>query len=92
MKLEAVVRTKRGKSASRRLRRSSRLPAIIYGRNEAPLSVELDHNEVINQIDKPGFYKEIELCVQGTEIRVKLKEIQRHVFKPKVEHLDFIRI
>lgn len=92
MKIEAIVREALGKGASRRLRHADKVPAIIYGGNEAALSITLEHNVVINQMEKAEFYQEITLVVNGKEIKVKPQDIQRHAFKPKVMHIDFIRI
>ncbi|MFD2179600.1 50S ribosomal protein L25 [Veronia pacifica] len=92
MKFEAVVRTEQGKGASRRLRHADQFPAVIYGGKEAAVAVALDHNQVINQMDKPGFYEAITLVIDGKEVNVKPQDIQRHPFKPKVMHMDFIRI
>ncbi|MBD1577323.1 MULTISPECIES: 50S ribosomal protein L25 [Vibrio] len=92
MKFEAVVRTELGKSASRRLRLTGQFPAIIYGGEAAPVSIALIHSDVINQMDKPEFYEAITLVVDGKEVKVKPQDVQRHAFKPKVEHMDFIRV
>jgi large subunit ribosomal protein L25 len=92
MKFEAVVRTEQGKGASRRLRHAGKFPAIVYGGTEAPVSIELIHSDVINQMDKPEFYEAIELVIDGAAVKVKPQDVQRHAFKPKVEHMDFIRI
>ncbi|MGF1723698.1 50S ribosomal protein L25 [Photobacterium nomapromontoriensis] len=92
MKFEAVVRTDLGKGASRRLRHANKFPAIVYGGEAAPISIELDHDSVINQMDKAAFYEAITLVIDGQEVKVKPQDIQRHVFKPKVEHMDFKRI
>ncbi|ELR67780.1 LSU ribosomal protein L25p [Photobacterium marinum] len=92
MKFEAVVRTDLGKGASRRLRLTNKFPAIIYGGEEAPVAIELNHDDVINQMDKPEFYEAITLVVDGKEVKVKPQDIQRHAYKPKVDHMDFKRI
>ncbi|KMV30818.1 50S ribosomal protein L25 [Photobacterium swingsii] len=92
MKFEAVVRTDLGKGASRRLRHAEKFPAIVYGGEAAPIAIELLHSDVINQMDKPAFYEEITLVIEGQEVKVKPQDIQRHAFKPKVEHMDFKRI
>jgi len=49
--LDASIRTDLGKGASRRLRREEKLPGIIYGGEEAPVSITLDHNKVNNAAD-----------------------------------------
>ncbi|AEH33380.1 LSU ribosomal protein L25P [Vibrio anguillarum 775] len=92
MKFEAVVRTELGKGASRRLRHAGQFPAVVYGGEAAPVAIALDHSDVINQMDKPEFYEAITLVIDGAEVKVKPQDVQRHVFKPKVEHMDFIRI
>lgn len=92
MKFEAQVRSCQGKGASRRLRHAEKFPAIIYGGKEAPISIVLDHNLIITQIDKPEFYEAITLVIDGKELTVKPQDIQRHPFKPKVMHMDFIRV
>lgn len=92
MKFEAVVRTELGKGASRRLRHAGKFPAVIYGGEAAAVAIELVHTEVINQMDKPEFYEAITLLIDGAEVKVKPQDVQRHAFKPKVEHMDFIRI
>ncbi|CAH0533385.1 50S ribosomal protein L25 [Vibrio stylophorae] len=92
MKFEAILRTEQGKGASRRLRHANQFPAIIYGGTEAPVAIALNHDDVINQMDKPAFYEGIILVVDGKEVKVKPQDIQRHPFKPKVQHMDFVRI
>ncbi|MCW8327805.1 50S ribosomal protein L25 [Photobacterium sp. SDRW27] len=92
MKFEAVVRTDLGKGASRRLRHAEQFPAIVYGGEAAPIAIALQHSDVINQMDKPEFYEEITLVIDGAEVKVKPQDIQRHAYKPKVEHMDFKRI
>ncbi|MGF1681887.1 50S ribosomal protein L25 [Photobacterium makurazakiensis] len=92
MKFEAVVRTDLGKGASRRLRHAEKFPAIIYGGEAAPVAIEILHSDIINQMDKPEFYEGIILVIDGQEVAVKPQDIQRHAFKPKVEHMDFKRV
>ena len=90
--LDASLRTDEGKGASRRLRRTGKVPAIVYGGEAAPIAIELLHSDVINQMDKPEFYEAITLVIDGAEVKVKPQDVQRHAFKPKVEHMDFIRV
>ena len=86
------VRKAQGKGASRRLRVANKFPAIIYGGEAAPIAIELDHDKVWNLQDKPGFYGEVlTLVVDGKEEKVKVQAVQRHPFKPKLAHIDFVR-
>lgn len=90
--INAVERKEQGKGASRRLRAANKFPAIIYGGTEAAVAIELDHDSVMNTQAKPGFYTDVlALVVDGKEIKVKVQAVQRHPFKPKLHHIDFVR-
>ena len=92
-KLDASVRTDLGKGASRRLRREEKLPGIIYGGEEAPVSITLDHNKVNNAADFEAFYSHVlTLNVDGKATEVLVKDMQRHPYKPKIMHIDFQRV
>ncbi|WP_218397104.1 50S ribosomal protein L25/general stress protein Ctc [Alteromonas lipotrueae] len=91
--LEATVRTDLGKGASRRLRREDKLPGIIYGGEEAPVSITLEHNKVNNAADFEAFYSHVlTLNVDGKAVEVLVKDMQRHAFKPRILHVDFQRV
>lgn len=91
--LNATVRADQGKGASRRLRHADKVPAIIYGGTEAAQSLELEHNKVILLANQEAFYTQIlTINVDGKPVQALLKDIQRHPFKPKVLHLDFLRV
>nr|WP_024965112.1 50S ribosomal protein L25 [Pantoea sp. IMH] len=90
--INAEERKEQGKGASRRLRAANKFPAIIYGGKEAAVAIELDHDSVMNTQGKPGFYTDVlTLVVDGKEIKVKVQAVQRHPFKPKLHHIDFVR-
>jgi large subunit ribosomal protein L25 len=92
-KLDASVRTDLGKGASRRLRREEKLPGIIYGGEEAPVSITLDHNKVNNSADFEAFYSHVlEINLDGKVVEVLVKDMQRHPYKPKITHIDFQRV
>ncbi|MFH8135097.1 50S ribosomal protein L25 [Pantoea osteomyelitidis] len=90
--INAVERKEQGKGASRRLRTANKFPAIIYGGSEAAVAIELDHDSVMNMQVKPEFYTDVlTLVVDGKETKVKVQAVQRHPFKPKLHHIDFVR-
>ena len=91
--LDASIRTDLGKGASRRLRREEKLPGIIYGGEEAPVSITLDHNKVNNSADFEAFYSHVlTLNLDGKPVEVLVKDMQRHPYKPKIMHIDFQRV
>ena len=91
--LKAEPRNELGKSASRRLRRSGRIPGTVYGANKEPQSISLSHNEVLHQLDHEAFYSSIlTIKVSAESERVVVKDLQRHPYKPDILHIDFLRI
>ena len=89
----AKIRQEIGKGASRRLRHAGEVPAIIYGKDKAPVSITLDHNTILHAQENDDFYtSELTVVIDGVEEKVKVQAMQRHPYKPKVTHLDFMRI
>jgi large subunit ribosomal protein L25 len=90
--INAEVRNVQGKGASRRMRAANKFPAIIYGGEAAPVAIELEQDKVWNQQTKEGFYSEVlTIVIDGKEEKVKVQAVQRHPFKPKLSHIDFVR-
>lgn len=93
MKFTATARSVQGSSASRRLRRAGRVPAIVYGGKAAPVNVELDHNEIFHALRKEEFHASIlQMQFEGKEEPVLLRSVQWHSYKPQVLHVDFQRV
>ncbi|MDO4936458.1 MAG: 50S ribosomal protein L25/general stress protein Ctc [Sutterellaceae bacterium] len=93
MKFVATSRKSQGTSASRRLRREAKTPAIVYGNNVAATAVELDHNEIYYALQKEKFHSSIlTMELDGKEELVVLRAFQMHPYKNLVLHCDFQRI
>ncbi len=92
--VQAEARTDQGKGASRRLRHAGKVPAIIYGGDDAPVSVTLDHNMILRHLAEEAFYAHIlTLVVDGKKNEVVLKDLQRHPASDvRIMHADFLRI
>ncbi len=92
--VQAELRTDAGKGASRRLRHAGKVPAIMYGGNDTPVSLTLDHNKFIRHLEESAFYAHIlTLVVDGNKSKVVLKDLQRHPASDvKIIHADFLRI
>jgi len=91
--LEAVVRHDMGKGASRRLRREEKVPGVVYGGGKEAVSLTLEHNKASKALENEAFYSHIlTLKIAGNAERVILKAVQRHPFKPRIQHLDFQRV
>jgi large subunit ribosomal protein L25 len=82
-----------GKGASRRLRRSGKVPAILYGGNAQPRQLILDHQNLLTLLVNERFYSTIlSLSVNGEKQAAILKDVQRHPAKNQVLHLDLQRV
>lgn len=91
--INAQTRETSGRSASRCLRRQEKLPGIIYGAKKDPQALTLDHNELIHALEHEAFYSSIlEIKIDGQPQRAVLKALQRHAYKPKLTHVDFLRV
>ncbi len=86
-------RNDEGKGASRRLRRAGYVPAIVYGGELKPVSIQIQHKDVWHASQNEWFYSSIlDLSLGGDVQKVLLRDMQRHPFKQLVLHLDFQRI
>ena len=89
----AELRTDQGKGASRRLRRTGRLPGILYGAHKEPTMISLLHNEMVHHLEDEAFYSNLlTLNLGGSQETVVLKDLQRHPAKPFIMHADFQRV
>lgn len=94
IELTAETRTEIGKRASRRLRRlQDKVIGTVYGAQKEPQPITLEHNKVIKAMENEAFYSSIlNLNINNHPEKVVIKAIQRHPAKPKIMHMDFMRI
>ena len=91
--VHAETRTVQGTGASRRLRRSGRVPAILYGGASEPVQLSIDHNEMLRHLEHEAFYSHIlSIDVDGKTENAVLKDLQRHPAKAQILHADFMRV
>jgi len=91
--INAQTRNLQGTGASRRLRASGRVPAIVYGGADKPAAIDLDHNEILLALRKEAFQSSIiNLNLDGRKQPVLLRDVQAHAYKKVVLHVDFQRV
>jgi len=91
--LPAETRDRAGKGASRALRREGRVPAVIYGEKQEPLSIHVEAKELARQLGTGHFFNSIvEIEVGGQTIRTLPKDVAFHPVNERALHADFLRV
>ncbi len=87
------VRGDQGKGASRRLRRTGQVPAIVYGGGIEPRAIQIEHRVAMAASQNEWFYSAIlDLDLGGDVQKVLLRDMQRHPFRQQIMHMDFQRV
>lgn len=87
--LRAQVREEAGKNRVDKLREAGDIPAVVYQKNEEPLTVKVSSREFAKVYAKAGTSALVDLDVEGTKKTVLIKEVQMHPYKDLVLHIDF---
>jgi len=91
--LIAEFREDQGKGASRRLRQTGKVPAIIYGGGRPPRTLMFEQHKVLKKLENEAFYSSILNIKVGDKNQAAiLKDLQRHPAKPIIMHMDFQRV
>ncbi len=91
--INAEVREDQGKGASRRLRLTGKVPAVLYGGKGKPISLQLSHNEMFHHLEHEAFYSHIlSVQIDGKKEQAVLKDVQRHPHRPIIMHIDLQRV
>jgi large subunit ribosomal protein L25 len=90
-KLNVNSRDAAGSRAVRRLRRSGRVPGVLYGGGAEPLGFDADERELRHALAGSGAV--LDLSVDGGKATpVVLKEAQRHPVRGETIHVDLLRV
>ncbi len=91
--IKAEPRKLQGTGASRRLRRTEKVPGILYGGGKDALAIELDHKDLLLKLKQEAFHASIlDMEVGSEKAQVLLRDYQMHPVKPRVLHVDFQRV
>jgi large subunit ribosomal protein L25 len=91
--INAEPRESVGKGASRRLRKTGKVPGIVYGTDKEAVMISVDQNALGHQLDNEAFYSHVLTLNMGKNSEeVVLKDLQRHAYKKLILHIDFQRI
>jgi large subunit ribosomal protein L25 len=90
-KLDVTSRSAAGSRAARRLRRSGRVPGVLYGGGSEPLGFDADARELRMALARSGAV--LDLSIDGQKpTPVVLKEAQRHPVRGETVHVDLLRV
>jgi large subunit ribosomal protein L25 len=91
--LAAQTREGVGKGANRSLRRSGRVPAVVYGDDAPQEMISLEGKELRRALHNPRFFSTLcSLQVNGEAVRVLPREVQLHPVSEEPLHIDFVRV
>jgi large subunit ribosomal protein L25 len=79
-----------GSRAARRLRRSGKVPGVIYGGGGDPLAFQVDARDLRVALAHAGAV--IELSIDGAASPVVVKELIRHPVSGATLHIDLLRV
>jgi len=90
----ADVRETQGKGASRRLRHTGKVPAVIYGGHKDAQALVLDQQNLLTMVGDERFYSSIvQLKISnGTTQEAIVKDVQMHPARNVVVHVDLQRV
>ena len=90
--LTARRRKETGKGAARRLRAAGQVPAVLYGKDQKPISLTLDSREALHlfhSISVENTIVNVQIDDDKEELETLVREIQMHPYRPDIVHVDF---
>jgi large subunit ribosomal protein L25 len=91
--LSAETRERAGKGASRAHRREGRVPAVIYGEKQAPISIHIEEKALVKMLSTGHFMNSVIMIdADGSSTRTLPKDVQFHPVTDRPLHVDFLRI
>ena len=94
LKLAAEMRDRAGKGASRAVRRTGRVPAVIYGAGQPAVTIHVEEKLLVRQLSTGHFMNSVvELEIDGGKaIRTLPRDVQFHPVSDRPIHVDFFRL
>ncbi len=90
--LNARQRVGFGSRNAGRLRRSGRIPGVIYGSGAGALAIDLDNLEFVNGVRGISESTIVKLVVDGKERQAFVKDTQRDILSGSIVHVDFYEV
>lgn len=91
--IRAETRIGSGTNKSKQVRKSGKLPAIIYGDGKDPLTISIDIYDLRKELSKSTFKNKLyDISIGNTKTRVLVQDINQNPITDQLEHIDFLRV
>lgn len=96
-KVNVEVRSQSGKGSARKARTAGRVPAVLYGHKQDPVSLTVDPNLLVKSLDKDKKRNTVfSLDVAGNgkseQVTAMIRDVQIHPISRQLVHVDFVRV
>jgi large subunit ribosomal protein L25 len=96
-KVDAEIRQQNGKGNARRTRAQGKVPAVLYGRKEQPVPLNVDPLALVRSMDKERRRNTVfSLAVSGDgaggPVTAMIRDVQFDPVSRKIIHVDFLRV
>jgi large subunit ribosomal protein L25 len=91
VRIAAESRSEFGKGAARRVRRSQRVPGVLYGHGTPPRHVSLPGHELMLALKASNVLLRLEGLGDGAELALP-KAVQRDPISGQLEHIDLLLV
>jgi large subunit ribosomal protein L25 len=96
-KVNVEVRSGKGKGGARKVRAAGKVPGVLYGLKQEPLTVTFDEKELLTSLDKEKRRNTVlKLAIAGSgkseEVTAMVREAQINPLSRRLVHVDFLRV
>jgi large subunit ribosomal protein L25 len=91
-KITAETRIEFGKGAARRIRRSDKIPAVLYGHGNEPVHLTLPGHSTMMALKRGGSNALLDLDIEGQSQLALTKQVQVDPIRRSIEHIDFVAV
>jgi large subunit ribosomal protein L25 len=93
VQLKAASRARRGKGASRAVRREGLVPGVVYGDRKEAQNISMEYGALLPHVQTGRFLSTlVDLEVEGQTVRAIPRDIQSEPVKDRIIHVDFLRL
>lgn len=91
--LQAKKRDNLSRGFTKQLRKEGKIPAVVYGKNQSPVTVSVDQVELLKTVRDEGRNAIISLNIEGGDtVDVMLHDYQADPVKDQIIHADFYAV